>query len=195
MKDTEFDHALQTWFSLSPSVLGEISRHFQPISLKKDAYFIKIGQYPNTLAFVKSGIIREYFPDHHGREITKWIATPGYFLTDLSGFLFHQPARCNFQALTEVQLLAINREQYQKIGQWTPQWPDLEKLFIAKCFAELENRVSAHLSLSGEERYQMLFDRQPELFNLVPLQYLASMLGMTPETFSRIRKKRSRMIS
>lgn len=161
MTHNEFYHALQTWFSLPPAALKDISSFFQPISLKKDDFFIKSGQYPNCLAFVSSGIVREYFLDHHGREVTKWIATPGYFVTDLSGFLFRQPARCNFQALTEVRLLAISRTNYDQISQWAPQWPELEKLFIAKCFSELEYRVAGLLSLSSEERYQALLDRQP----------------------------------
>jgi hypothetical protein len=69
-----------------------------------------------------------------------------------------------------------------------PEWHRLEKLFIAKCFTMLEDRIFRHLSMSAEERYQFFFHHDKELLNQVPLQYIASMLGMTPETFSRIRK-------
>jgi hypothetical protein len=65
----------------------------------------------------------------------------------------------------------------------------LEKQFIAKCFLVLEDRVFSFLSLSSEERYNLLFESKKELFNQVPLNYIASMLGMTPETLSRIRKR------
>lgn len=70
-----------------------------------------------------------------------------------------------------------------------PSWHELEKLFIAKCFTILENRIFSHLSMTAEERYNNFSEHNKELFNQVPLQYIASMLGMTPETFSRIRKK------
>jgi hypothetical protein len=60
---------------------------------------------------------------------------------------------------------------------------------MGKCFVMLENRVFDLISMPAEERYQKLFDQNRKLFNQVPLQYLASMLGMTPETFSRIRRK------
>jgi hypothetical protein len=83
----------------------------------------------------------------------------------------------------------IDSKDYQRIGQVVPGWSELEKLFIAKCFTVLEDRVVQHLSLSAEERYVRLFNFNKELFNQVPLQYLASMLGMTPETLSRLRKK------
>lgn len=60
---------------------------------------------------------------------------------------------------------------------------------MAKCFTMMEDRIFAHLSMTAEERYQLFFEQNKELFQQVPLQYIASMLGMTPETFSRVRKK------
>lgn len=86
-------------------------------------------------------------------------------------------------------MLVISKTDYAKIDQVVPRWSTLEKLFIARCFTILEQRIVTHLSLSSEERYTLFFSQNPELFNQVPLQYLASMLGMTPETFSRIRKR------
>ena len=70
-----------------------------------------------------------------------------------------------------------------------PIWNELEKKFLVNCFTTLEDRIFSHLSMTAEERYHFFFSQNKELFNLVPLQYIASMLGMTPETFSRIRKK------
>ena len=110
---------------------------------------------------------------------------------DLSSFVFKQTARWNIQALTDCELYVIDNNDYQKIGQIIPGWNSLEKLFIAKCFTVLEDRILQHLSMSAEERYNQLFSFNKELFNQVPLQYLASMLGMTPETLSRLRKKAS----
>lgn len=123
------------------------------------------------------------------KEITKWISTSGYFVVDLSGFVFQQTARWNIQALTDCELYVINQSDYQKIGSEIPGWAVLEKLFIAKCFTVLEDRIITHLSMTAEERYNKLLQFNGELFNQVPLQYLASMLGMTPETLSRLRKK------
>ncbi len=62
---------------------------------------------------------------------------------------------------------------------------------MASCFIQLEDRIFSHLSLNAEERYHQFFENNKELFNQVPLQYLASMLGMSPETFSRIRNKKN----
>jgi len=185
---TALEKYIQTYFGVANNDLAKISSFFKPVILKKGDYFLKTGRYSERLGFVQSGIIREFvFVDD--KEITKWISTSGYFVVDLSSFIFKQPARWNIQALTDCELYVIDKNDYQKIGQEIPRWPELEKLFIAKCFAVLEDRIITHLSMTAEERYNQLFNFNPLLFNQVPLQYLASMLGMTPETLSRLRKK------
>lgn len=187
---TELESYIQTFFGVDKDELIHISSSFKPLSLKRGDYFLKTGHYSDRLGFVQSGIIRE-FVFIEDKEITKWISTKGYFVVDLSSFIFQQTARWNIQALTDCELFVIDRKEYQKIGQLIPSWIELEKFFIAKCFAVLEDRILQHLSLSAEERYKQLFAFNKELFNQVPLQYLASMLGMTPETLSRLRKKAS----
>jgi CRP-like cAMP-binding protein len=181
---------IHSTFQVTPAEVESISLFFKPIALKRNDFLLKENQFAQYLGFVQSGLMREFFY-HDGREITKWISGPGYFIVDLASFLFEKPARVNLQALTDCELFAISKTDYARIAQVIPKWPDIEKTFIARCFTVLEERVMTHLSLSAEERYDAFFNYNPELFNLVPLQYLASMLGMTPETFSRIRKKRS----
>lgn len=181
---------IQSTFHLPPGEEAQISAFFKPLTLKRNDFLLKENQFAQYLCFVESGWMREFYY-HDGREITKWISGPGYFIVDLASFLFEKPARVNLQALTDCELFAISKTDYARIAQVIPKWPEIEKIFIARCFTVLEERVMTHLSLSAEERYDAFFQYNPELFNLVPLQFLASMLGMTPETFSRIRKKRS----
>lgn len=187
----EFEQYIQSYFGVPPNTVASIMSYFKPQQLEKGNFFLKENSYSEKMGFVQSGIIREYLLDHKGREVTKWISTKGYFVVDIASFLFHQPARWNLQALTDCELLVINKADYIKIAQVVPKWQELEKLFIARCFTILEQRIVMHLSLSSEERYDVYFQQNSDLFNQVPLQYLASLLGMTPETFSRIRKKRS----
>ena len=188
---TELEKYIQTYFGVNKDDLSKISSFFKPFNLKKGDYFLKTGRYADRLGFVQTGIVRE-FVYTNDKEVSKWISTKGYFVVDLASFLFHQPARWNIQALTDCELYVIENKDYQRIGQVVPRWAELEKLFLSKCFIVLEDRILQHLSMSAEERFNQLFNYNNELFNQVPLQYLASMLGMTPETLSRLRKKMSK---
>ena len=184
---TELEKYIQTYFGVSDSDLIKISSFFHLTTIKKGDFFLKAERYSDRLAFVQTGILRE-FVFVGEKEITKWISTKGYFAVDLSSYLFGNKARWNIQALTECELYIIDKKEYQKIKQIIPTWAELEKLFLAKCFTVLENRIVTQISMTAEERYNQLFQFNKELFNQVPLQYLASMLGMTPETLSRLRK-------
>lgn len=183
-------HIINT-FGFSPKDFENIQGFFKPLEIPKGDFFLKQYQYAKQMGFVETGILREFL-DTNGKEITKWFSTSGYFAVDLSSFLYNQKSKVSYQAITDTKLLTISKEDYDKIGEKVPKWHTLEKMFLAKCFSVLEDRVVAHLSMNAEERYQQLFDFQPLLFNQVPLHYLASMLGMSPETLSRVRKKLSK---
>lgn len=184
----ELQHYIQSYFGVRHEDLAQIAQLFKQTELKKGDFFLKTGNRCDKLSFIQSGLMRIYV-NTDGTEVTQWISTQGYFITDLSSLIFETPARWTIQALTDTKLYTIGREDYNNIGKQIPQWHQLEKLFIAKCFTILEDRIFSHLSMSAEERYLFFFEQNKELFNEVPLQYIASMLGMTPETFSRIRKK------
>lgn len=162
---------------------------FKPRFLSRDEFYTEVGKSCPGLAFIKSGLVRIYKVHENGKEVTQWISTPGSFITELQSLVFETPSRWHIQTLTDCELYDLNRENYNKIPQLIPRWDAIEKRFLAKCFVIMEDRVHGFLSLTAEERYQQLCAYDRKLFNTVPLQYLASMLGMTPETLSRIRRK------
>jgi CRP-like cAMP-binding protein len=184
----ELEAYISSYFGVAAADIQVIGSLFRLTTLPKGSLFLKAGAVCNKLSFQKSGILRVYVVTHE-KEITQWISTTGYFVTDLAGIVFGQPSKWNIQALTDSEVYTISREDYERLDKLLPQWPRLEKLFLAKCFLALEERIYSHLSLTAEQRYLALFSQQRELFQQVPAQYLASMLGMTPETMSRLRKR------
>ncbi|MBA4850056.1 Crp/Fnr family transcriptional regulator [Emticicia sp. BO119] len=185
---TELEKYINSYFGVEQEDLMLISSLFIHQTLKKGDFYLRTGRHCEKLSFIKSGMLRIYITTED-REVTQWISTQGYFITDLSSLVFDSPARWTIQALTDVELYTIRKDDYNQIGNKISKWHLLEKLFIAKCFTMLEDRIFSHLSMTAEERYNFFFKQNRELFNQVPLQYIASMLGMTPETFSRIRRK------
>ncbi|PIF46254.1 CRP-like cAMP-binding protein [Chryseobacterium sp. 52] len=188
---TELEQYIKSYFGVNQSdELNKISSLFKLTTLKKGEYFLKTGKICDRFCFIQSGILRVFtVPDD--KEITQWISTKGYFGTDFSSFFFETPSRWTIQTLVDTEIYTISKNDYKKIGDIVSNWNDLEKTFILKCFAVMEDRVFSFLSMSAEERHHYFFENNKELFNLVPLQYIASMLGMAPETFSRIRKKKT----
>ncbi|MCH7397054.1 Crp/Fnr family transcriptional regulator [Belliella sp. DSM 107340] len=172
----------------TPQELKIIQTYFEEVKLQKNDFFTKTGKTCDKLGFVKSGILRVYTLSE-GKEITQWISTENYLITEVMGFFFNQPNRWTIQALTETDLLLISKENYSKLCAELPKWVDVEKAFIMKCFAMLEDRVFSHLSMTADERFEQYFSQNPKLFNQVPLHYIASLLGMSAETFSRVRKR------
>ena len=186
----EIELYIEAYFGIGGNDLSSVGQLFTNTTLKKKEYLLKMNQYARSIHFVKSGYLRVYAYSESGeKEITQWISNHGMFITDLSSFIFGTPSRWNIQALSDCELYTISREDYQSISNLVQNWAELEKLFIAKCFVTLENRVFGQLSMTAEEKVKNLLEVNPDIFLQVPLQYIASMLGMTPETLSRVRRK------
>lgn len=182
------ENYISSYFKVEEIHISKVAQLFLPKSLRRNEFFSRKESYCDQLAFVQSGHIR-IFDTIKDKEITQWISSPGQLITDLRSFVFNQRSRWQMQAIDDVQLFVIKASDFKKLNDIIPNWHKLEKEFIADCFITLENRVHSHLSLSAEVRYHHLYAYNPDIFERVPQQYIASMLGMTPETYSRIRKK------
>ena len=185
---TQLEEYINLNFGVSGEELDNIAALFKPEVVSKGEFYIKSGAACDKLSFVQSGFLR-LFATLDDKEITQWIFSKGYFIGDMPSLTFNVPSRWNIQAITDAALFTIQKESYNKIVETLPRWPQIEKHFLIHCFSIMEDRIFVHLSMSAEERYAAFYGQNKELFNQVPLQYIASLLGMTPETFSRVRKR------
>ncbi|MFZ4263343.1 Crp/Fnr family transcriptional regulator [Sphingobacterium sp. HJSM2_6] len=175
-------------FETSTQNISTIQAKFERRDIQRADLILESGKLCQELSFIASGFCRVY-KSTEDKEVTQWIGSPGYFLTDLSSFLFDQKANWNIEALTPMTLWTLKKSDYHLFEQEIPDWNIFEKRFVAKCFIQMENRIFDFIALTAEERYQQYFEHHKTLFQHVPLQYIASVLGMSPETLSRIRKK------
>lgn len=186
---TELEQYIKSYFGVvEADDLNTIVSFFKVRTIKKGDFLLESGNRCDKLSFVQSGLLR-MFVLKDDKEITQWISAKGYFTGDLSSFIFETPSHLSIQALVDTELSIISKDDYKLLGELLPKWHEFEKLFLVRCFITLEQRIFSHLSMTAEERYDYFFENNKELFKQVPLQYIASMLGMTPETVSRIRKK------
>ena len=177
---------LQNDLGVPKSEVPKIVPYFHKELLKKKDFLVKEGSPCEKLCLVEQGYVR-FFTYAETKAITHWIFGANQFITDVASFYLHEPAKWNIQALTDTHLFTLSVTGFQQLRQEIPKWDVYEKLLLVKLMSALENRVFALLSMSAEERYQYLYTSDSKMFSELPLQYLASMLGMTPETLSRIR--------
>jgi len=186
---TELEQYLRSYMGVSDEDMEALVSVFYPQSLEKGEYYLKAGRICDKLSFHREGLIR-VFASHGEKEVTQWISYKGTMLSDLQGLILDVPSRYSWQALSACELYTIDKKDYVELARRVGRWPELERRLLVRCFGFIETRVFSLLAMSGEERYAYLQEQNRDLFDTVPLKYLASMMGMTPESLSRIRKKK-----
>jgi len=180
--------------SINNNSMDNILSHFQLIEINKGDFFIKSGKICRKMAFIESGYMRMYnIVD--GKEITLWIGNEGKFITSLSSFVFETSNFWNIQAITNCRVYVINRNNHFKLSKAEPKWLEFDNLLLAHSFALLEKKMFSQLHTTAKQRFKNLLNEDSRLFNNVPLQYIGSMLGITPESLSRLRKNETKSIN
>ena len=122
----EFNKVIQTHFGqLTNKELATIHSYFHEEQLQKNDFFTKSDKVCDRLSIVKSGILRVYAL-LDGKEITQWISTENFLITEVSGFFFDQPNRWTIQAFTDTELLTITKTNYHKLCNEFPKWNTIE---------------------------------------------------------------------
>ena len=167
--------------------MNKILSVFEPLEITKGEFFLKSGKICRQMAFIESGYMRMY-DIVDGKEITLWIGSKGKFITSLSSFIFETRNNWNIQAITDCKLYIINRENHFILNKIEPKWLEFDNILLANSYAFLEKKMFSQLHTTAKQRFLNLLDEDQELFKNVPLQYIASTIGITPESLSRLRK-------
>ena len=173
--------------SIEKNSMDNILSVFKPLEISKGEFFLKSGKICRQMAFIESGYMRMY-DIVDGKEITLWIGSENRFITSLSSFIFETSNNWNIQAITDCKLYIINRGNHFKLNKTEPKWLEFDNILLANSFALLEKNMFSQLHTTAKQRFENILNEEPELFKNVPLQYIASMIGITPESLSRLRK-------
>lgn len=185
----KLNQIIKSTISISDDDIEFMLSLFKPLNLDKEAFFLKIGKKCNQVAFVKSGILRIYYPNDKGEETTCYFTLPNEFVTSFSSFTTGNPSIENIQAILPTELLVIDKEDLEMLYKKIPSTQEFGRKAAENIAIIMEKRISLFLNNTAEERYQFLMKHNPVLIQTVPLQYLASYLGITPQHLSRLRKK------
>lgn len=156
--------------------------------VRKGEYFIRPGEIAKHLVFTVNGYLRVYYLVK-GDEVTRDITPLHSFATALPSFIHKKPSFEGIQAITDAELLAISESNLQILFASDAAWERLGRRIVEEMFVEAQERLYYFISESAETRYINLMQRHPDILLHVPLQYIASYLGVTSQSLSRLRKK------
>ena len=163
--------------------------YFSNKTIGKGEYFVKRGAVCKYMAFVEEGFLRSYFLNEKGEEITFCFEPENSFSTAYKSFILQCPSNLSIQAIEETKLIIIHHQNLQKLYETSYQWLSIGKLFAEKEYIFLEQYASMLNNESAKEKYLKLLKENPSIIQRVKLKHIASFLGVTSRTLSRIRKE------
>lgn len=154
----------------------------------KNSIILKVGQKENYLSFIEKGIVRKCIPREFD-DFTFDFAFANSFVTAYEYFLTQEPSTYQLETLTDTILWSISYEDLKLIYNETDIGNTIGRLENENLFKKKSKRELSFLTQSAEERYLDLFTEQPKLLQFIPLKYIASYIGVTPQALSRIRRR------
>lgn len=173
---------------LSESELEKLNGITENKFLKKNDFVIKEGAICNEIVLIKKGILRSFFTNSEGNEITKCIAFENELASAYSSFITQQPTFENIQAICDTELVTIKRKDLYNLYETSSEWQSVGRLLTELHYIESENRTVSFQKQTAKERYEALISNHSKYLKFIPLKYLSSYLGITSRHLSRLRK-------
>ncbi|MBL7769320.1 MAG: Crp/Fnr family transcriptional regulator [Flavipsychrobacter sp.] len=172
---------------LSPEEQEKIKTYLTPKKLRKKQYLLQEGDLCKYIAFVEKGALKSYVIDEAGTERITQFALEGWTISDLYSFLTGEPATYTIDAIEDAELILISKAAHEELLQTVPKYETYIRLQITGAYIALQRRLTSIISLPIEERYKNLIATYPTIVQRVPQHMIASYMGLTPETLSRVR--------
>jgi len=172
---------------LSPELQQRITRDFEEINAKKGEKILIQGNKANYLYFIKKGVLHNYYY-HDGKKISSWFYNENQFITSWHSFYPQKPSFEEIECLENCVLFQISYKNYQKLIADFSAFGNFARLLAEEMLTFLDEFSKGWSFLSAKEKYNLLLTNFPSIELRVKLGYIASFLGISQETLSRIRK-------
>lgn len=157
--------------------------------LRKRQYFLQEGDVCKYQAFVIKGLLRSYTVDEKGSEHILQFASEGWWMADLSSYLTNEPSFLNIDALEDAELLLLTKPSWEQAMKEIPPLEHYFRIIIQNHLVATQKRLLQSLAETAEEKYHRFLATYPECVQRVPQHMIASYVGVSRETLSRIRKQ------
>lgn len=183
-----FINHIQSIYRLSEDAQGALKTHLKKKSLTKGDFILKEGSICHHLYFLEKGCVRGFY-NLDGKEVTHWFGFENDFVTSFYSFITNKPSVENLQVLEDTVLWYISNQELLKLYDLYPEIERLGRIANEKYYIRLEERYVNFQFKTAAERYQLLIENAPHILQRVSLGHIASYLGISQETLSRIRSK------
>jgi len=184
-----FLKSVQEHISITEEEFNFCKTLFIPKKLRKRQYLLQEGDVSRYTSFVEKGMLRTFTVDEKGNEPILQFSMEGWWVTDLYSFLTNEPSRYNIEALEDCELLLITKPSWDILLEKVPAFERYFRILIQNNLIAMQRRLISSMTESAEEQYTKLMATFPTCLQRVPQHMIASFLGITPETLSRIRSQ------
>lgn len=162
---------------------------FTEKTLRRKQFLLQEGGLCRHLCFVSKGILKSYIMDEKGQQRISLFAFEGWWISDFNSFINQEKAVLNIDAVEDAELLLVSREDYEKLTLEIPLMDRYFRILYQNSLVTKDRRLMVSNSFTAEEKYLQLVKNNPEMIQKLSHRLIASYLGLSPETISRIRKK------
>ena len=174
---------------MTEEALSLFASKLLPKELKKKDFFIHADKVQKEIGFIAQGLVRSFYIDNSGNEITVGFYSEADYATHYPAFITRQPSRYSIQCLEPTSMICLSYEDQQWIYQQSPGFERYGRLVAEEILKRQQTRIESFIFQTAEERYLNFIERHPGLFNRISLSHLCSYLGIERQTLTRIRQK------
>ena len=162
---------------------------FKERKIKRRQYILRAGDISKLNTFVVEGCFKMYLVDEKGKEHNLQFAIENWWIGDIGSFHTEQPSKLYIEAIENLVILQINKEDQLKLFVEYPKFNRIFRVITENALVSIQRRVLQNIGSTAEERYLDFMERYPHFFNRISNVQIASYLGVTPEFLSTIRKR------
>lgn len=185
----KFAELFKGLFSFTDAEFSRLISFFYSKTLLKKEYYLRAGEYCISKAYLNKGCARNFIVDEEGRERILFFAFEDWWIGDFESYYSGKPGASYVQMLEDSELLLIPKDKFEALEREIPKLKQWYTYKMSRSASASIKRIEEMKTLSVEERYLNLLEKQPQIFQRVPLQYIASFLNIEPPSLSRMRKR------
>jgi CRP-like cAMP-binding protein len=174
---------------LTESEMEVIKNTFVPKKIRKRQFLLQEGEVCKYGGFIVKGAMRQYSVDDKGAEHIVQLHIENYWVSDRESAIMLTPSKYYIEAWEDTELLIITRAEMMDLIQKIPSIAQMTRLMDERSFIASQRRLNSTISNTAEKRYKEFADNHPQFIQRFPQHFIASFLGITKETLSRIRKQ------